>query len=86
MKIRQVKLAQTIPGTASNLIEAEKFDLHFDGTKLHVKYKGGPGAAKYKSFMVFPANIAWMEYEEVTEAPIQEGEQNITPKKGATKK
>lgn len=74
MKIKQVRLAQTIPGTASNLIDSDKFDLRFDGAKLHVKYKSGPNALKYGTFMVFPANIAYLEYEEVTESAPNAGQ------------
>jgi hypothetical protein len=87
MIIKQVKLAQALPGTSSNLIEPEKFDIKWDGTKLHAKYKSGPNAQKYASFMIFPANIAHIEYyEEVTEAPSQEQDENVVPAKGKAAK
>lgn len=87
MKIKQVKLAQALPGTSSNLIEPEKFDIKWDGTKLHAKYKSGPNADKYQTFMIFPANIAHIEYhEESTESPSQEADETIAPARGKIKK
>lgn len=87
MKIKQVKLAQALPGTASNLLEPEKFDLNWDGTKLHARYKSGPSAEKYQTFMVFPANIAHIEYfpEEITAPSSQDADKELT-KTGKTKK
>lgn len=87
MKIKQVKLAQALPGTASNLLEPEKFELNWDGTKLHAKYKSGANAEKYQTFMVFPANIAHIEYfpEEITEAPSQASDKEL-PKNNKPKK
>ena len=82
MKIKQVKLAQALPGTASNLLEPATFDLKWDGTKLHAKYKSGQNAQKYASFMIFPANIAHIEYhEEITDAPSQDADQPVIPGK-----
>jgi hypothetical protein len=79
MKIKQVKLAQALPGTASNLLEPERFDLKWDGSKLHAKYKSGPSAQKYETFMVFPANIAHIEYyEEETSSSSRPGQVNIS--------
>jgi hypothetical protein len=87
MKIKQVKLAQALPGTSSNLIEPEKFDIKWDGTKLHAKYKSGPNSEKYETFLVFPANIAHIEYyEEVTESASQGQDENVVPPKGKAKK
>lgn len=86
MRIKQVRLAQTIPGTASNLIDSDKFDLRFDGAKLHVKYKSGPNALKYGTFMVFPANIAYLEYEEVTELAPEDGQTGETSPQDPAKK
>lgn len=83
MKIKQVKLAQALPGTSSNLIEPEKFDIKWDGTKLHAKYKSGPNAEKYKTFLVFPANIAHIEYyEENTETASPDAPEKVVPAKG----
>lgn len=86
MKIKQVRLAQTIPGSSSNLLEADKYDLRFDGTKLHIKHKS---SLKHDTFMVFPANIAYIEYvdESVkTTEPPTEGEQDAKKAPGRPKK
>lgn len=61
MKVKQVRLAQSIPGTASNLLEKDKYDLAFDKGMLTVKLKHNP--KKLGDFVVFPANIAWIETE-----------------------
>lgn len=63
MKVRQAKLAQAIRGESSNLIEATKYDLAFDKGMLTVRLKVNP--KKFGDFVVFPANIAWMEMEPV---------------------
>lgn len=87
MKIKQVKLAQALPGTASNLLEPEKFDLKWDGSKLHAKYKSGPNSQKYETFMVFPANIAHIEYyEEVTAVSGQDEDKSLPDAKAKAKK
>ena len=87
MNIKQVKLAQALPGTASNLLEPANFDLKWDGTKLHAKYKTGQNAQKYQTFLIFPANIAHIEYyEEITGAPSQDADQNLVPPKKSTAK
>lgn len=62
MKIKQVKLAQTLPGETSHLLEAAKYDLTFDKGILYVK-KTRDNAKNLGPFMVFPANIAWISYE-----------------------
>lgn len=61
MKIKQAKLAQTIRGETSNIIESKKYDLRFEGGMLHVSLKSSD--AKYGPFIIFPANIAWLEIE-----------------------
>jgi hypothetical protein len=87
MRIKQVKLAQALPGTSSNLIEPDKFNISWDGTKLHAEYKSGPNSEKYECFMIFPANIAHIEYyKEITEKPSQEQDENVVPPKGKAKK
>lgn len=66
MIIKQVRVAQALRGETSNLLEPAKYELSFDKGILHVKLKNNP--RKLGSFMVFPANIAWIEYEESTQA------------------
>lgn len=74
MKIKNVRLAQAIPGVSSNLLGPREFDFRFDGAKLHVKFKAGDKAQKHGTFMIFPANIAYIEYEEVTEVETDSGQ------------
>lgn len=80
MRIKQVKLAQGLPGSASNLIEDSKYHLAFDKGILTAKHKTNP---KHGTFMVFPANIAHIELydEEVTGAAGQEEAQPLTKAK-----
>jgi hypothetical protein len=85
MIIKQVRLAQTIPGSASNLLEADKYDLKFDGNKLHVKHLVGANAIKHGTFLIFPANIAYIEYVETTPASASEGGNGKT-KQGTSQK
>lgn len=70
MKIKQVKVAQTIPGSSSNILTEKDYHLSFDKGILTVKHRT---SAKYGSFMVFPANIAFIEYVEATAAEQEEG-------------
>lgn len=61
MKIKQARLAQVIRGEISNIIDNTKYDLEFDKGMLHVSPKANP--RKTGDFVVFPANIAWLEVE-----------------------
>lgn len=81
MKIKQVKLAQGLPGTASNLIESDKYDLDFDKGILTARHKTN---RKYGTFMVFPANIAHIELfdEENTQSASQDQEEQLPKGKG----
>lgn len=62
MKVKQAKLAQTIRGEVSNLLEAHKYELTFDKGMLTARLKVNP--KKFGDFVIFPANIAWLEMEQ----------------------
>lgn len=63
MKVKQAKLAQALRGENSNLIDENRYVLEFDKGMLHAKLKNNP--KNIGPFIVFPANIAFMEvYEE----------------------
>lgn len=83
MHIKQVRVAQALRGETSNLLEAVKYDMEFDKGILYVKLKNNPKSLG--KFMVFPANIAWIEYEEVTQ-PAKTPETNDTKPSKVTKK
>ena len=72
ISVKQAKLAQGIRGEVSNIIDSKKYDLRFEGGMLHVKSRASD--SKYGPFIVFPANIAWLEIEE------QEAAAEIKPK------
>jgi hypothetical protein len=61
MKVKQARLAQPIRGEISNIIESTKYELDFDKGMLTVKLKNNP--KNLGDFIVFPANIAWLETE-----------------------
>lgn len=99
MKVKQARLAQPIRGEISNIIDEAKYGLVFDKGMLHVSPKANP--RKTGDFVVFPANIAWLETEpeikseeealrEITElnAKIKAAEETFTEKKAvvATKR
>jgi predicted ATPase len=67
MKVKQAKLAQALRGESSNIIDENKFELTFEKGMLHAKLKFNPKGIG--PFIVFPANIAFLEYheEEVTQ-------------------
>lgn len=75
MKVKQVRVAQALRGETSNLLEQAKYDMTFDKGMLDVKLKGA-NVKGIGPFKVFPANIAWMEYEEEA-SPVKTTE--ITP-------
>lgn len=64
MKVKQAKLAQAIRGETSNLLESKKYDIEFDKGMLNVRLKHNP--KNIGPFVVFPANIAYIEIEEET--------------------
>ena len=83
--MKNARLAQAIPGTASNLLENKFYDLNFDKGMLTVHLKSNP--KKYGDFVVFPANIAWLETEpEETTAPTGQTEKKQITEPKATKK
>jgi hypothetical protein len=86
MKVTQAKLAQPLRGESSNIIDDKKYDLHFDKGMLHAKLKLNP--KEIGPFIIFPANIAFLEYkehkEEITPPAGQEPEQQLP--KGKAKK
>lgn len=74
MKVKQAKLASALRGETSNIIEATKYELLFDKGMLHAKLKLNP--KNIGPFVIFPANIAYLEYEE-TAAPT--GQESVSP-------
>ena len=86
MRVKNARLAQAIPGTATNMLESKFYELTFDKGMLTVKLKSNP--KKYGDFIVFPANIAWLETapEEVTAPTGQVEEKQITDPKATKKK
>jgi hypothetical protein len=89
MKIKQVRVAQAIRGETSNLIESTKYNLNYDKGILYVELKNNPKG--FGKFMVFPANIAYLEYEEIS-LPAEESPEvvpavvNTPQKSGKSKK
>lgn len=86
MKVKQARLAQTIRGETSNLLESNKYDLTFDKGMLTARLKLNP--KNFGDFIIFPANIAYIETESMEEAPVaavQTPEKQI-PATGASKK
>jgi hypothetical protein len=84
MKIRQAKLAQALRGETSNIISHDKYELVFDKGMLHAKLKHNPKSIG--PFIVFPANIAFIEcFEEVETAPLQEPVAAVKSEKKAKK-
>ena len=69
MKVRQVKIAQGIRGETSNILTDAKYDLNFEGTMLHVAPKI---KSNYGPFVIFPANIAYMELDNSQEIAISD--------------
>lgn len=86
MKVKQAKLAQAIRGETSSLIDDKKYDLDFDKGMLHAKLKVNP--KNLGPFIIFPANIAYIEYhEEATEGAVQAPDKQLTEApKGKPKK
>lgn len=76
MRIKQVRVAQALRGETSNLLEEAKYNMEFDKGILYVELKHNP--KNFGKFMIFPANMAWVEYEEVTAPTVQPPEQPIT--------
>lgn len=67
MKVKQAKLAQALRGETSNIVEDKKYSLEFDKGMLTCKLLHNP--KNLGPFIVFPANIAFLEiHEENTEA------------------
>lgn len=85
MKVKQAKLAQALRGETSNLIDEKKYELTFDKGMLHAKLKFNPKGIG--PFVVFPANIAFLEYhEEVTGDAGQEDDKSLSEAKAKAKK
>lgn len=86
MKVKLAKLAQGLKGETSNMIDDVRFDLDFDGKMLHVT--GKAPSAKHGPFIVFPANIAYLELypETSTEKTSQTAGDTLTQAKGKAKK
>ena len=76
MRVKQVRVAQALRGETSNLLESSKYDLTFDKGMLHVKLKHNP--KNIGPFIVFPANIAYLEYEEISEEASQVAAPEVT--------
>lgn len=68
MRIKQAKLAQALRGETSNIIDDKKFVLEFDKGMLHAKLITNPKSIG--PFIIFPANIAFIEYYDENEAPM----------------
>jgi len=83
MKVKQAKLAQALRGETSNIISHDKYELVFDKGMLHAKLRINPKSIG--PFVVFPANIAFIECFEEVEAPLQETEAAVKPEKKAKK-
>lgn len=87
MTIKQVKLAQALPGSSSHLLEKADYDLTFDKGILTARHKRN---RKFGTFMVFPANIAYILLEDkdienkevITESASQEEDKELTTGKG----
>jgi hypothetical protein len=58
MRIKQAKIAQGIRGETSNILTDAKYNLVFEGNMLHVTPKI---KSNYGPFIIFPANIAYLE-------------------------
>lgn len=61
MKVKQARLAQAIRGETSNLIDSTKYELTFDKGMLTASLKFNP--RNFGDFIIFPANIAYIETE-----------------------
>lgn len=81
MRVKQARLAQAIRGETSNLIDSDKYNLTFDKGMLTAVLKYNP--RKFGDFIIFPANIAYIELEEGAVA--QKPEEVVTTT-GASKK
>lgn len=64
MRVKQVKVAQALRGETSNILDDKKYNMTFDKGMLHIALKHNP--SKIGPFIIFPANIAYLEYEETT--------------------
>lgn len=86
MEVKLAKLAQGLKGEQSNMIDDTRYDLKFDGKMLHVT--GKSPSVKHGPFIVFPANIAYLElYPETTIGETSQGATDtITPAKGRPRK
>ena len=65
-KVKQAKLAQPLRGETSNIIDNTQYEITFEGNILNVVKRINP--KNLGPFIVFPANIAYIEYEN-TELP-----------------
>jgi len=68
-KVKQVKIAQGIRGETSNILTDAKYHLNFEGNMLHVSPKI---KSNYGPFVIFPANIAYMEIDNSQEMLVKE--------------
>lgn len=65
MRVKQAKLGQALKGETSNILTDSVYDMTFDKGMLHVKKIAN---SKYGPFIVFPANLAYIEIAEETQA------------------
>lgn len=86
MRVKQAKLAQALRGETSNLIDDKKYELEFDKGMLHARLKLNP--RKIGPFIVFPANIAFIEVHEDVNVTEDSGAKDDKPIKtvGKSKK
>lgn len=62
MKVKQLKLAQAIRGETSLILDESKYELTFEKGIVHAVLKSNPKSIG--PFMIFPANIAYLEVAE----------------------
>lgn len=60
LKVKQVKIAQSIRGETSNILTDAKYLLTFD-VDVNMLYVTPKMKSSYGPYIVFPANIAYME-------------------------
>ena len=59
MRVKQAKLGQAIKGETSNVLSHDQYEMKFEGGMLHVKKRVNP--KNLGPFIVFPANLAYIE-------------------------
>lgn len=85
MKIKQAKLAQALRGEVSNILTDKHYDMTFDKGMLHVIKKHNPN--NIGPFIVFPANLAYIEpgeeigAKEAVELPTEDAKAKRSSKK-----